>query len=142
MKNQIHLGVSGILVSPKGKILLGKRSAGDDAFPGYYCTPGGGVEFGESTAQALEREFMEETELRVRCCELICLAENFRPEHHTVMPFYQVIVIGKLRPVPLDGFDECVWWGREEIIARFKELTPITAKALKLFLSIPDTNYK
>ncbi len=139
-KNKIKLGVSGILVNPCGRILLGKRNKRDSAFPGLYCTPGGGVEFGETLHEALIREFEEETGLTIRVDELTSIGEFFRDsEHHTVMPFFRVHVhdaCADAEAKPLDGFSELVWWSRTVIDARKAELTPLTWIALQDFLSL------
>jgi len=53
-----------MLVSPQGRVLLLQRSdAGDHA--GEWCFPGGGVEPGETAADAASRECLEETGYRV-----------------------------------------------------------------------------
>lgn len=48
------------------RILLTRRSDN-----GKWCLPGGGLEPGESAAEAVEREVFEETQLRVRATRLI-----------------------------------------------------------------------
>jgi 8-oxo-dGTP pyrophosphatase MutT (NUDIX family) len=52
--------------SHRQKILLTRR-----ADNGKWCLPGGGMESGESAAEAVEREVFEETGLRVRPTRLI-----------------------------------------------------------------------
>lgn len=48
------------------KILLTRRQDN-----GLWCLPGGRMEPGESATEAVEREVIEETGLRVRACKLI-----------------------------------------------------------------------
>jgi 8-oxo-dGTP pyrophosphatase MutT (NUDIX family) len=51
-----------LLLDPAGRILLMKgRLPGDPAAPGAWFTVGGGVEAGESLAEAATREIAEET---------------------------------------------------------------------------------
>jgi 8-oxo-dGTP pyrophosphatase MutT (NUDIX family) len=53
-----------ILQSPEGRVIMLQRSlTGDHA--GEWCFPGGGVEDGETTANAALREVLEETGYRV-----------------------------------------------------------------------------
>jgi 8-oxo-dGTP diphosphatase len=51
--------VTGLLYR-QGRLLLGKRSARRRAYPGVWDLPGGHVETGETTEQALVRELGEE----------------------------------------------------------------------------------
>ena len=57
-------GVVGVVVE-SGRYLLVRRSLTVLA-PGKLCFPGGGIEPGETPAQALIREFQEELGIRVR----------------------------------------------------------------------------
>ena len=50
---------AGVIISPEGRILLGKRPEGKP-YPGYWEFPGGKVEAGESAREALMRELKEE----------------------------------------------------------------------------------
>ena len=82
-----HVGVSGILYE-SGKILLGKRCDNDEALPGLWNTPGGGLNFREHIADGLAREFMEETGVSVRQSitskfDFLCEAMHI-PDRHTI----------------------------------------------------------
>lgn len=43
----------------------------------FYCLPGGHVELGESTEDAVIREMKEEIDLDCKIVNLICFLENF-----------------------------------------------------------------
>lgn len=62
MNKRIYIGVYGIIISER-KILFIKKARGP--YKGMYDLPGGGVEYGESFEQTLEREFIEETGLEI-----------------------------------------------------------------------------
>ncbi len=63
-----------LVLSPAGRVLLlGARLTGPDAVPGavlFWCTPGGGVEDGESLRGAAARELAEEVGLVVAAEDL------------------------------------------------------------------------
>jgi len=60
-QGKIKLGCSAAIFDDQSRILLTKRQDN-----GQWCLPSGGMEPGESAAEACEREVMEETGLRVR----------------------------------------------------------------------------
>lgn len=67
------IGVGG-LVFDRGNVLLVKR--GSHPAKGYWSIPGGKVAHGESLAEAVEREMLEETGLRVRVGPLVEIYER------------------------------------------------------------------
>lgn len=65
-EGKLRLGTSAIIFNEEGKFLLTKREDN-----GQWCLPGGGVEAGESVAEACIREVFEETGLHVRVTRLV-----------------------------------------------------------------------
>jgi len=65
-QGKIRVGCSAAIFDEQGRILLTRR-----ADNGQWCLPGGGMESGESAAEACEREVFEETGLRVRLKRLV-----------------------------------------------------------------------
>jgi 8-oxo-dGTP pyrophosphatase MutT (NUDIX family) len=65
-QGKIRLGCSAAIFDQQGHILLTKR-----ADNGQWCLPSGGMDSGESVAEACEREVWEETGLRVRVKRLV-----------------------------------------------------------------------
>jgi len=111
------------------KLVLVRR--GNDPFKGKYALPGGFVEFGETTEEAVRREIMEETGLRTKVSRLLGVysTPDRDPRGHTVSVAYVVKKVGgKLRSgsdaaavkmvpiskVPLLAFDH------SEIVSDFK----------------------
>jgi mutator protein MutT len=64
LKNKKLIRLAGGVVVREGKILIGKRKAGD-TFGGYWEIPGGKVEKGENLANCLKREMKEELGIKV-----------------------------------------------------------------------------
>ena len=65
-QGKIRLGCSAAIFDKQGRVLLTKRQDN-----GQWCLPSGGVEPGESVAEACEREVLEETGLSVRAKRFI-----------------------------------------------------------------------
>ena len=65
-QGKIRLGCSAAIFDEQGRILLTRR-----ADNGQWCLPSGGMEPGESAAEACEREVLEETGLSVRVRRLV-----------------------------------------------------------------------
>ncbi len=70
-----------------GKVLLCRNRGAD-----YWYFPGGHVEPGETAAEALEREFLEESGKRVKAGRLVLVHEHFfvqkgKPRHEYVFLF-------------------------------------------------------
>jgi mutator protein MutT len=56
----VELDIAAGMLYGQGRLLLGKRSARREAYPGVWDLPGGHVEAGETAEQALARELREE----------------------------------------------------------------------------------
>lgn len=69
--NRFRYRTGGILVHD-GSILFVRSGVGD-----YYYMVGGAVRLGETSEHCIEREFFEETGLKVRADRLAVVCENF-----------------------------------------------------------------
>ncbi|MDP1715768.1 MAG: NUDIX domain-containing protein [Anaerolineales bacterium] len=79
-EGQLRVGCSAtIFDKTREKVLLTRRTDN-----GRWCLPGGGMESGESAAEACEREVWEETGLQVRVKRLIGVYSN--PDQLVVYP--------------------------------------------------------
>ena len=65
--------VGAVIKDPAGRLLLIKR--GHEPGAGLWSLPGGRIEPGETHQQALAREVLEETNLRVECRHLLGAVE-------------------------------------------------------------------
>ena len=70
-QGQLRLGCSAVIFDEQKRALLTRRVDN-----GLWCLPGGGLESGESVAEACEREVWEETGLRVGVKRLIGVYSN------------------------------------------------------------------
>lgn len=87
-----NIRVYGILMNDEKQVLVS-----DELIKGNYYTkfPGGGLEFGEGTRQCLEREFMEELNLKVSIEDHIYTTDFFQlsafdPGHQVISIYYLV----------------------------------------------------
>jgi len=92
--------VSGVLIQD-GNVLL-QHVIDDPA----YAFPGGHVNFGEVSQDALIREFKEEIAADIKPLRLLWVGENFFPwgevECHQICLYYQVILCDDSQ-IPLEG---------------------------------------
>ncbi len=106
-----NLRVYGILINERKQVLVS-----DELIRGSYIIkfPGGGLEFGEGTRDCLQREFMEEMNLKVEIGEHIYTTDYFQmsafnPEHQIISIYYVANPLEEikvpLRSKPFD-FDE------------------------------------
>jgi 8-oxo-dGTP diphosphatase len=100
--HRFNLRVYGILINEKKQVLVS-----DEFIRGNYYTkfPGGGLEFGEGTRDCLQREFMEEMNLRVEVGEHIYTTDYFQmsafnPEHQIISIYYYAKALEEIT-VPL-----------------------------------------
>ena len=71
-QGNIRLGCSAAIFDEQGRIFLTRR-----ADNGQWCLPGGGMEAGESVAEACQREVWEETGLNIQVKRLVGVYSHF-----------------------------------------------------------------
>lgn len=76
-----HLSVLGIVTDPQGRFLITQRGMDKLWAPGAYEVPGGGVQAGESSEEAVKREVSEETGLCAFTEEELARIETGRDEN-------------------------------------------------------------
>ena len=76
--------VSGILLK-NNKILLAKRSSTKKIAPGEWHIPGRHVEFSEHPKLSLEREFMEELQLKVEVTKPLAVHSFVEDSEHVII---------------------------------------------------------
>lgn len=61
---------------------------------GFWAPPGGGLAFGETVRQCLEREFVEETGLKIKQGRFLFACEFLRKPLHAIEIFFEVTIAG------------------------------------------------
>lgn len=82
------------VILQENKIVLIKRK--NDPFKGYYALPGGFVDYGEKTEDAVIREVLEETGLKTKIEKLVGVYSdpNRDPRGHTITIVYKLKIAG------------------------------------------------
>lgn len=95
---RFNIRVYGILINERRQVLVS-----DELIRGNYYTkfPGGGMEYGEGTRDCLQREFMEEMNLRVDVGAHIYTTDYFQqsafhPDHQLISIYYFVTPLEKI----------------------------------------------
>ncbi len=101
MAKHIEVIVRGVAID-HGRVLACRN---DDV--GYFYLPGGHVEFGESTAAALQREFLEECGAEVRVGQLAIACEATfvsadKPHHEFSLAFHVELATSDRNVVSLE----------------------------------------
>lgn len=73
---RFNVRVYGLLFNARGEVLLSDECRNGHSFTKF---PGGGVEFGEGLAEALQREFMEELGIAVQVGDFFYVNDFFQP---------------------------------------------------------------
>src|SRR5512135_2272853 len=78
----IGVGVGAVLVDAQGRLFMARRGPKAKNERGLWEFPGGSVEFGETLAQALQREIREEYGAEISVGELVDVADHILPQEH------------------------------------------------------------
>lgn len=118
-----------VILEREGRFLLGKRSPHKRAAPGYWCPISGHLEPGEAQAQAVVREVLEETALRV--VALDCVARCDTHDGSAVMHWWRAQPLDDA-PARLanDEHSELGWFSPEEL----RQLAPVFEEDIAILL--------
>ena len=96
--NKVRVRTCGIYLTNNKILLVNHALYGRD----FWAPPGGGIEFGETAAEGLKREFKEEAGLQVEVGEMIFINEFIQPPLHAVELFFRITAV---QGQPLAGND-------------------------------------
>ena len=121
--------VTGVVVKD-GKVLLARHTYGNGK--NMLIIPGGYVNFGETPQDALRREFLEETQIKVEPLEIIGIRFNM---HDWYIAFKAEYISGEATSDKKEN-SEVLWFDIEDALAR--EDVPMLTK--KLIVSAVSKN--
>lgn len=131
---QIRVGAGAVIINEEGKVFLAKRGKNVKLDAGLWETPGGGVEFGETMAEALKREVMEEHGVVVEVGEMLDVVEYIdkeKGEHHVSPAFVCKIAEDTPQIMEPDKCEEIGWFSWVDV--QKLSLSPFAAKDLAGF---------
>lgn len=98
------------LIKKDNKFLVFKRSFDDDYMPGYWDIPGGTIKFHEKMIDALNREILEETGLKVRVGKILfCYDFPSSSERHQFQIVYECDYLGGEVTLNPEDHEEFKW---------------------------------
>ena len=103
----------GAIAVDNDRLLLIRRGHGPGA--GEWSVPGGRVERGETLAEAVVRELLEETGLEGVCDDLVGWVERVGDEHHFVILDFRVTILDARDPVAGADAAEAAWVDLNEV---------------------------
>jgi ADP-ribose pyrophosphatase YjhB (NUDIX family) len=129
-KQRPRLGCAGLILRD-GRVLLGKRNKEPNR--GLWVLPGGGVEFGESFAQTLERELLEEAGIAVEVRDVFKTYEliNLPNEHRVIV--YLIAEHRSGEPVASSDLSDVRFLDMNEMrdLSDAKQISPFVEKVLR-----------
>jgi ADP-ribose pyrophosphatase YjhB (NUDIX family) len=90
--NKVRVRVGGILIKDNAILLVNHR--GLNASNQFWSPPGGGIQFGESAVESLQREFREETGLEIEVLDFLFVNEYMSRHLQAIELFFEVKAAG------------------------------------------------
>jgi mutator protein MutT len=128
---ELRMNANAIITNDNGKILILKLKKGP--FKGKLSIPGGGIEPGETSKDAIKREIFEETGLNISnnitplgFCELI----NHKIKSHRIV----ALLHSKTNGIPITTAEgKAEWMDIEEVKKLENDIVPFTLEAIKIW---------
>jgi len=115
-----YIGVGGgvLIFNDKGHVLLMKRALGAKNEAGYWCKPGGTIEFGETAEEAMIREIKEELDIDIEITGFVNFTNHLikkENQHWIALNFIAKIVGGKLKNMEPHKHEEIAWFDLDNL---------------------------
>ena len=118
-KSYIGVGVGAVFFDDQGRVFLARRGPQAKNERGTWEIPGGGVEFGETLAEALTREMFEELGIQIKVGALVQVCDHILPDEgqHWVSPTYLCEIQSGTPQIMEPGkCDQIGWFALEEAL--------------------------
>ena len=130
-KDYIGVGVGAVIIDEQGRLFFARRGPQAKNERGLWEFPGGSVEFGETLANALQREMREEFGIEIAVGELLDVVDHILPEEgqHWVSPTYLcTVALGEAQILEPGKCTQIGWFHPDEAPV---DLTMITRQNLE-----------
>jgi 8-oxo-dGTP diphosphatase len=130
----IGVGVGAIILDAADRLFLAQRGPLAKNERGLWEFPGGSVEFGETLADALQREMAEEYGVQIQVGELLDVVDHILPEEgqHWVSPTFICTIKSGQPTIREPGKCTAIGWYAPEDVP--EGLTQITRENLAHYL--------
>ena len=127
-KSRPRVRVAGILIEDD-RILLIEQTKNNKK---YWLVPGGGVDWGESAAEALIREFKEETSLDIEVEKFLFISETIAPDKqkHVINLYFKI--------KKAENSSNIMKLGEEEMLTDLRFIPEDEIKNIKLYPNIKE----
>lgn len=116
---RIRVRVCGICIQNEKVLLLNHKGLNAENI--FWSAPGGGLEFGETVAQCLQREWEEECGVKIEIGSFLNFYEYVNEPLHAVELFFEVNIIegdvskGTDPETNFEVIDALQWWPLEQL---------------------------
>jgi 8-oxo-dGTP pyrophosphatase MutT (NUDIX family) len=115
MSNKFQKIAAHALIKKGDKYLFTKRAPVNDYKPNEWDLPGGTIEFKEEPVEALLKEVLEETSLKVKIEKPVFICSHTQGERHQFWIVYECECLdGKVKLNP-EEHDKFIWLSKSEI---------------------------
>lgn len=128
----IGVGVGAMVFNDRGQVFLSQRGPKAKNERGTWEFPGGGVNFGETLADAIRREFLEEYDMVIEVETLLGVDDHILPDEgqHWVSPtFIARHVSGEPRIMEPEKCAAIGWFALESLPAPLSVITQANVAA-------------
>lgn len=143
MPNHFNIRVYGIVINEKNEVLVSDEFRNGTSFTKF---PGGGLEFGEGTKDALKREFLEEFNLQIEVENIFYINDflqisAFNPDAQLISIYYYVsfqygqLTLLNQKTIPLTEEGEQLRWIKISKLTENNFTFPIDKKVAKLIIN-------
>jgi mutator protein MutT len=135
-----QVGVGAMVFDDRGRVFLAKRGPAATNERGRWEFPGGRVEFGETMAAAVVREFQEEYGMTVEVTGLLGVADHILPEEgqHWISPSFTARHVGGEPTIQEPGKCTAIGWFSPDALP--EPLSRVSQQTLASYRGLPGGN--